>query len=121
MEKFKSITRGTILALTAIMFSMIGAQLYWCYGTVEEIQVSILDKERICDKDGKNCDYMVFTDKETFKNIDSIWHLKFKSSDIYGVLKKDESYQLTVQGMRIPFLSQYRNILSYDIVRNKHR
>lgn len=109
----------TVIVLTIIV--AVAGQAYYSYGTVEEIQVTILDKERICDKQGQNCNYMVFTDKETFNNVDSIWHLKFRSSDIYGALQEGEKYQIVVQGFRIPFLSQYRNILTYDIIRDGRR
>lgn len=117
LETLKRWGTSTFVVIVLSFVAALAAQFYYCYGTVEEMQVAILDKERICDKSGQNCDYMVFTDKETFKNVDSIWHLKFRSSDIYGALQEGEKYQVVVQGFRIPFLSQYRNVLSYDIIR----
>ena len=57
--------------------------------------------------------YLVFTEKETFKNVDSFWHWKFNSSDIQGKMKKYEGKKIKVRvyGWRIPFYSSYRNII----------
>lgn len=38
------------------------------------------------------------------------------SADIYAALKEGETYEVTVVGFRVPFLSMYENIISYKEV-----
>lgn len=84
------------------------------YNSVEEITITVTDKERIVETaDGNTTSkYLVFSDGETFENQDEIIMWKFNSSDVQGQLKKDSTYTVQVIGFRIPFLSTYRNILT---------
>ena len=109
MDSIVKFFRQVLITISTLAVLVAGAFLYWNYGTVETVTMTVMDKERICDKSGKNCDYMIFTNNETFKNIDSIWHLKFNSSDVYGGLESKKKYSFTVQGFRIKILSQCPN------------
>lgn len=84
------------------------------YNSVEEITITVTDKERIVGTvDGKtHSKYLVFCEGETFENQDELVMWKFNSSDVQGKLKKDSTYTVEVIGWRIPFLSTYRNILT---------
>lgn len=80
--------------------------------------VTITDKERVTQKSGDEytSKYLIFCDGENgeplvFENTDTIFHLKFNSSNIYGQLKEDKKYEITVVGVRIAFLSTYQNII----------
>ena len=81
------------------------------------------DKERVYDKDSSK--YLVFgEDVETgetrvFQNTDSFFRGKFDSSNVYGSLKKGETYTVTVVGYRIPLFSWYENIIKYEKESNK--
>ena len=55
--------------------------------------------------------YMIYTDNGVFRNDDSFWHLKYNSSDVYGLLDKGKYYDIKVYGWRIPILSMYPNIV----------
>ena len=81
------------------------------YLTVENVEFTVTDKERITDKEGDS-KYLVFTDIETFQCSDSVPHWKFNSSDQYGLMKRKKRYAAKVCGFRIPFFSTYRNIIS---------
>jgi hypothetical protein len=77
--------------------------------------VRILDKERVTvsANDGVvTSKYLIFAQGETFENTDTIWAMKYNSSDIYGYIQKNLSCTFEVTGFRVPFLSMYRNILS---------
>lgn len=77
--------------------------------------VEITNKERVEDK------YLIFCEDENgvsyvFENTDSLLRGKWNSSDIYGDMKVGNTYTVTVVGYRIPFLSEYQNIISYEKV-----
>jgi hypothetical protein len=57
----------------------------------------------------------VFTEEgEVFENSDTFFYQKWNSSDIYGKLTVGNKYKATVYGWRIPFLSNYRNIIEIE-------
>lgn len=49
-------------------------------------------------------------------NSDQLLRGKFNSSTIQGKLKEGSTYQFTVTGWRIPFFSEYPNIIDYELV-----
>ena len=69
----------------------------------------------VTDKGIKRADdtdkYLIYTDIGTFENTDEWLCGKFNSSDIYGRIKIGDTYEFTVIGFRIPFLSAYQNII----------
>jgi len=81
--------------------------------TVDHVIAVVEKSERVCTggQDG-TCKYLVFTNKGVFENTDTIWFLKYGSSDVYAQLKPGHTYQLKVTGWRVPFFSWYRNIIS---------
>lgn len=55
--------------------------------------------------------YLIFTDHGVFRNDDALWHFKYNSSDVYGLLDNGKHYHLKVYGWRIPLFSMYPNIV----------
>ena len=96
-----------ILTIVFVVLLLV-VSLFMVYGTQETVSVTVVKTERVVS--GESSKYLVFTEDETFKNSDTIWYLKFNSSDIYGRLEPGE-YQFDVYGYRIPLLSSYRNII----------
>lgn len=84
----------------------------------ETVDIVVVDKDRITTGSGDSMSskYLIFTEAETFENTDSLTRWKFNSSDIQGQLRVGEAYQVEVYGYRIPFLSQYRNIVEVESV-----
>ena len=78
------------------------------------ITATIVDKERITyTENGKTeSKYLIYTEDEVLENTDEPFYFKFNSSDLYGMLKQGETYELTVAGWRIKLFSKYRNIIS---------
>lgn len=81
--------------------------------------VTVTDKERV--NNGDSSKYLVYADTEdgeslVFENTDSLFHGKFNSSNVQGKLKEGKTYELTVCGYRIPFLSSYQNIINVEEV-----
>lgn len=82
--------------------------------------ITVTDKERITEQNGDDIDskYLIYgTDKKgqdyVFENTDSLFRGKFNSSDVYGSIEKDKTYEVTVVGYRVQFLSWYENIIKY--------
>lgn len=88
----------------------------WCLFSQTQVTVHavVTGKERITYRSGDSIQskYLVFTDRETFENTDTVWAMKFNSSDIYGSLKEGQNCAFQVYGFRIRFMSSYRNIIS---------
>lgn len=82
------------------------------FTTQETVKVEVMDKERVIDGNGSK--YLIFTKNEVFENTDSFLSLKFDSSDIYGKIKDGDTCTFDVTGLRIPFLSMYRNIVTTE-------
>lgn len=107
-----------MIILIALLVFSIGFKIY-SYTVEETIVVTIEDKERINQEDESY--YLVFATNETgdsivFKNVDSLLAGKWNSSNVQGALKIGKTYEVTLRGLRIPFLSQYQNIISYKEV-----
>ena len=93
---------------------LLGGNAAYVYGTGDRATITVSDKERIVesDSDGNTSSkYLIFTENEVFENTDSLFRMKFNSSDLQGSLKKGETYQCDVYGWRVPFLSSYRNLV----------
>ena len=87
----------------------------------KEYTITITDKERIVETNNGEISskYLVFGDGENgesfvFRNSDELLRGKFNSSNIQGALKEGKTYKVVVIGFRIPFLSCYENIISFE-------
>lgn len=77
--------------------------------TQDNINFTVEKAERIAE--GLSSRYLIFTEKETFENTDSIAFLKFNSSNIFSQIDEGKTYRAKVAGKRVPILSLYRNII----------
>ena len=102
---------GWILIPTVGPFTLDAAIIYL---TPDNVVFTVEKTERVTDGNKEGSRYLIFTKTETFENSDRLVLLKFNSSDLYGSIKPDKSYQAKVVGLRIPFLSWYRNIVSIE-------
>ena len=57
--------------------------------------------------------FLIYTQDETLKNKDTLWYLKYSSSDVQreALAVVGKSVYLKVYGYRIPFFSRYRNVV----------
>jgi hypothetical protein len=76
--------------------------------------ITIKDKERIMDRYGKGSRYLVWSEDETFENVDSLIFGKFNSSDLQGKLEIGKTYKCEVFGLRVQILSMYRNLIDCE-------
>lgn len=98
---------------TLLVIGLLPLKIWIHYSTLDTVQVQVQGKERITTGSGNSVTskYLIFTDIETFENVDSLLALKFNSSDVYGAIKEGQTCTFQVTGFRIPFFSSYRNIL----------
>lgn len=78
------------------------------FATETTVEYKVDEKEAVGGSDGK---YLIYTEGgEVFENRDSIWELKWNSSNVYNDIEPDQCYRSEAWGFRIPFLSMYRGI-----------
>ncbi len=107
-----------IIALLVVIVSPFFFYRYILFSSAETVEDCVKKTERInnVNSDSK---YLVFGEKETYQNTDSIWRGKFDSSDMYGEIGEDECYEFKVQGWRIKYFSWYRNIYELNKIEKK--
>jgi hypothetical protein len=116
--EYKMNNKNALIAGAFMLFVAIAsAQIIIHFATMTTVSgVTIQDKERVVTGSGENVKskYLIFTDVETFENVDSLLALKFNSSDVYGYVARGAKCNLTVTGFRVPLFSMYRNILDAE-------
>lgn len=106
----------TVVIVGILLFSVIVLPFFYSFNETQ-YTIMITDKERV--NSGSLSKYLVFGEDENgellvFQNTDNLLRGKWNSSDIYGKLKIGNTYRVKVVGYRIPFLSSYKNIISYE-------
>lgn len=88
------------------------SQLIYHFSTKEVTYLKVQDKEQIFESKGKKSKsyYLIYGEREVFKNQDSWLELKFNSSDVYRKAEKGKCYKTEAWSYRIPFFSMYRKI-----------
>jgi hypothetical protein len=104
----------TELSLLLILLLLIGG-CDACYqlGTVDHATITVKRGERV--NKHKSSYYLVWTEQnEVFTVDDAFFHGHFNSSDLYGQLESGRKFDVKVYGWRIPFFSEYRNIIAIE-------
>ena len=78
----------------------------------EEIDTVIVSKTFV-----KGNDYLVYTDKGTYKVGDTLAYFRYNSSDVWGKFKPNTRYKITHTGFRVGFLSMYENIVEFKQIK----
>lgn len=97
---------------------VVGGGVSYCTTRHEKIKINRVYEKN--NADGQGVFYVVGEkqngEKEVFENKDTVFYLKYASADLQANLQVGKTYSVKVNGFRIPFLSQYRNIISADLV-----
>jgi len=99
-----------LMIVGSIVFTISG------YGNKQTIRTKVLEKERVTKSDGNgNVEsyYLIFTEAGPLKLEDEMLYGNFNSSDWYGQIRKDSTYEFHTVGYRIGFLSEYPNIVNF--------
>jgi acyl CoA:acetate/3-ketoacid CoA transferase beta subunit len=103
------------LAVVAVVAAVgIGAASYGLYEATHperDVTATVTNHERVCDSHN-SCKYLVYTSKGTFEITDSLVKMRFNSSDLYGQIQNNTTYDFHTRGVRVQFFSWYPNILT---------
>lgn len=97
-----------LLVVLGIFFGGIFPSFY----NERTLECTVTDKDRGYNQETGSSQYRIYTDEcGTLSNEDSMLRGKFNSGDVQGRLKEGQTYELTVVGPRVPFMSVFPNIL----------
>ena len=115
----RNLGKMSFLLIICLFALVIFGQMYMVKNTSTIVVTTVTDKERVTYNSGETIDskYLIFTEAETFECTDQFIVGKFNSSDVYGMIKEGKKYKFTVYGVRVPFMSMYRNIVNVEEVR----
>ena len=106
---------GVVVAVLLVIF--IAVPLCSSYYSTKTYTVTVTDKD--VKNSSSNSKYLVFTKLENgetkvFSVEDSFFKWRWNSSDVYADISVGETYEIEVIGWRIPFLSEYENIMTFS-------
>ena len=79
----------------------------------DEIEGKVVKHERRFDGEDGDRRHLIYLENETIQNVDAWTAFKFNSSDLYGKIHEKHCYKFKVHGIRVGFLSMWRNV--YDL------
>jgi len=102
-----------VLALIIVPFTIYRHARYNSLRTVTFSITRLPDRDQQYNANGNKNTYanLVYTDKGTFENVDSIFPWKQNSSDLYGQLLTGKKWTCEVAGWRAGFLSNYPDLI----------
>lgn len=108
--------KGIVVAIIVIAI-IVGIIAVPAYFSEKAYTVTVTDKTVKNYSDSST--YLVFTELENgeirvFSIEDSFFKFRFDSSDAYAQIKVGETYDIKCIGWRIPFLSEYENIMTFN-------
>jgi hypothetical protein len=104
---------GPKTAIAAGIIVLAGVYVGGVHASSYEVTDATVTKTWTQYSDGQTI-YLIGTNKGVFKDNDSFPYLKFNSSDFYNQVKQGDAYNFEVTGWRIPFMSEWPNIVSYS-------
>lgn len=109
----------TNILIVLVILVIIGSVFYCVtveYQNKEIIEITVKDK--YVKRSGETDLYLVATEEgETYKISDLLFKGKFNSTDLYNQLDIGKKYKVEVTGVRIPFLSMYKNINTVELLK----
>lgn len=115
---------GCLTAIALVVIAIIAIPVI-SFSNDHAYTVTITDKERVTTQvaEGQtNSKYLIYGEDENgktyvFEDTDTLFRWKFNSSDVFGVLKEGETYELTVIGFRVHIFNWYENIIDFKAVK----
>jgi len=106
------------LAFAIIAFIVLAIPIGYTalYYSAKKTMVSTVERKECVGKEGN---YLIYCNNETFENDDLLFKGKFNSSDVYNQIKEGKTYKFVVYGWRVPFFSMYRNIYQFEEIKQE--
>ncbi len=105
------------VVIVALLAIIIAVPLCSSYYSTKTYTVTVTDKD--VKNYNNSSKFLVFTKLEngetkTFNIQDSFFKWRWNSSDVYADIEIGKTYEIEVIGWRIPFLSEYENIMTFS-------
>lgn len=115
---------GCLTAIALVVIAVIAIPVI-SFSNDHAYTVTITDKERVTTQvaEGQtDSKYLIYGEDENgktyvFEDTDTLFRWNFNSSDVFGVLKEGETYELTVIGFRVHIFNWYENIIDFKAVK----
>ena len=109
-----------IVIVGGFVLALIGSSAYYSLGTVAEAQI-VVEKAFTLKNSKDMPDQMVVRSSsgDLYKVDDSLFHWKFRSSDIWSAMKPGDTWKIYYFGYRIGVLSLYPTIYEAELVSEK--
>lgn len=118
IRKMTGVEIIVVLAIEAVIACILAPGIIKCCDE-HTVTITVSDKSVKRGKGNEDDKYLVYTKEDTTYEItDSLFMGRFDSSDLYGRIEVGKTYECTVAGYRIPFLSMYMNIYEAKEVEN---
>jgi hypothetical protein len=99
------------IIVAALIFVWFAKEPILAYSLSREVSFTVSKTERVTTQVSSK--YIVWSKEgDVYENVDSVWFLKFNSSDVQGKLLPDTQVTAKVTGLRFGFFSWYPNIIS---------
>ena len=102
-----------------IFIPIIFISMLYAFGTRKDVSFTVKDKGTltrgyVSDGNGSTwTEFMIYTkDGRSFKNVNSLWYWKWRSTELQNKLQKGKKYRATIYGWRIGAFNIYPNIVS---------
>ena len=108
------------IIILVIILVVVGTPICVSYYTPKKYTVTITDKD--IKNYSESSKFLVFTtdteteDVKVFSIEDTFYSFRFDSANDYAQLEEGKTYRVEVIGWRIPFLSEYENIIHFEEV-----
>lgn len=111
-----------ILVLLAILLTIFFCRPFNKVMNIREVTATVTEKA--VKNDGESGLYLIYTEDEngninTYEISDSLFRMRFDSSDVYAAIKPGNTYKFKIGGSRIKFLSWYPNIYEYELIESQ--
>ena len=108
---------GSVVVLVLILVLLFCTSIPYASTTHHYTELKVTDKSYAGSEDS----FIIWMEDEAgnqyeFTNQDQWLRGKFNSSTVQGKIKVGSVYNVTTCGWRIPFLSMYENVLTYELV-----
>ena len=111
--------KKTVVIMVAAVILMLASNWYFVTQTQKETIDVFKSYDRVTSSDGSGnveSKWIMFFENEVYENTDSMFMMKFDSSDVVRKLQPGKKYKIKSYGVRVPFLSMYRNIIDVEEV-----
>lgn len=111
-----------VLVLCAIFLIIFFCRPFNKVMNIREVTATVTEKA--VKNENESGLYLVYTEDEngninTYEISDSLFRMRFDSSDVYAAIKPGNTYKFKIGGSRIKFLSWYPNIYGYELIESQ--